>query len=57
MKRAHKSLKVLFPKMIHVACVAHGIHRVAEQIRRIFPDVDALIASMKKVFRKAPSRV
>lgn len=57
MKKAFESLGVLFPKMCHVTCVAHGIHRVAEEIRRVFPEVDLLISSVKEIYRKAPSRV
>lgn len=57
MAKAAGSLQVLFPKMTHVTCVAHGLHRVAEQIRATFPDVDQLISSVKKIFVKAPSRV
>jgi len=57
MKKAGDGLKVLFPKMIHVTCVAHGLHRVAETIRVYYPEVDRLISSTKKVFCKAPNRV
>ncbi|XP_018497207.1 uncharacterized protein LOC108865052 [Galendromus occidentalis] len=44
MGRAAASLKVLFPRMIHVTCLAHGQHRVSEEIRGLFPKVDQLIA-------------
>ncbi|XP_003738430.1 uncharacterized protein LOC100897181 [Galendromus occidentalis] len=57
MVAAANSLKVLFPNMIHVTCLAHAIHRVAEQARTIFPNVDRLISSVKKILLKAPSRV
>ncbi|XP_003742228.1 uncharacterized protein LOC100899883 [Galendromus occidentalis] len=57
MKKAGAGLKVLFPKMIHLTCLAHAIHRVCEEIRVSFPEVDCLIANVKKVFLKAPSRV
>ncbi|KRY03136.1 hypothetical protein T03_1552, partial [Trichinella britovi] len=33
------------------------LHRIAEHIRCLFPDVDRLISNVKKVFLKAPSRV
>lgn len=56
MKKAMGSLQVLFPKMVHITCLAHGIHRVAETIRSHFPDVNILISSVKKVFLKAQSR-
>jgi len=43
--------------MLHVTCAAHGLHRVAEQVRADFSTVDKLIASVKQVFKKAPSRL
>lgn len=30
MCKAMRGLQVLFPKMVHVTCLAHGLHRVAE---------------------------
>lgn len=56
MKKAADALKVLFPKMLHVTCVDHGLHRVAEEVRKQFPDVDSLISNVKKIFLKAPTR-
>ncbi|XP_026820145.1 uncharacterized protein LOC113558795 [Rhopalosiphum maidis] len=43
--------------MIHITCTAHGLHRVAEEVRGKFSNVDKLISSVKKIFRKAPNRV
>lgn len=57
MQKAANGLSVLFPKMVHVTCVAHGLHRVCEEIRNIFPDVNSLISNAKKIFLKAPSRI
>ncbi|XP_018496282.1 uncharacterized protein LOC108864671, partial [Galendromus occidentalis] len=57
MKKAGKALKVLFPRMLHLTCTAHAVHRVAEEIRLVFPDVDELVAHGKKVFLKSASRV
>jgi hypothetical protein len=57
MKKAARALKVLFPNMWHVTCLVHALHRVAEEIRHLFPDVDLLVANGKKIFLKAPSRV
>lgn len=37
---AMQSLKVLYSKMIHVTCLAHGLHRVADFIRTEFKDVN-----------------
>lgn len=57
MVKAARALKVFYPNMVHVTCLAHGLHRVAETIRDSFPDVDKLVSSVKKVFVKCPSRV
>ncbi|QQP49652.1 Uncharacterized protein FKW44_010398 [Caligus rogercresseyi] len=54
--KAAKSLKTSFPEMIHVTCLAHGIHRVAELVRFQFPNVNELISEVKKVFLKSPKR-
>lgn len=57
MVKAGEVLKRLYSKMIHVTCVVHGLHRVAEEVRSQFNAVDKVISSLKKVFRKAPSRL
>lgn len=56
MVKAAKSIRSFYPKLVHVTCLAHGLHRVAEKVRSNFPLVDALIANTKKVFIKAPLR-
>jgi hypothetical protein len=55
--KAAKGLKVLYPRMVHLTCLAHGLHRVAEEIRGNYPDVDSLISNVKKIFLKAPLSV
>ena len=55
MKKAGTALKVIFPKTIHVTCAAHALHRIAEECRQLFPDVDKLVASGKKIFLKSPA--
>uniref|UniRef100_A0A4P6D7Y3 DUF659 domain-containing protein n=2 Tax=Rhodnius prolixus TaxID=13249 RepID=A0A4P6D7Y3_RHOPR len=57
MVKAGQSIQVFYPKIIHVTCIAHDLHRVAETIRSLFSDVDSLISSVKKVFLKAPIRI
>ena len=57
MCKAMKGLQVLFPKMVHVTCLAHGLHRVAELICYNYSDVNRLISSGKSIFLKAPLRV
>ena len=41
---------------MHVTCLAHAFHRIAEEIRSKFSEVDRLISMVKKIFVKAPSR-
>jgi len=56
MVKAGEVLKSFYTKMIHVTSAAHGLHRVAEEIRGQFNTVDKIISSVKKIFRKSPSR-
>lgn len=57
MLKAGKSLQVFFPNLIHVTCLAHGFHHVAEEIRSLFPSVNKVISIGKKVFLKEPAHV
>jgi len=50
MVKSRKSLQVLYSKMVHITCLEHGLHRVAEQIRINFPEINSLISNIKKVF-------
>jgi len=51
------SLKVFYPNIVHVTCVAHMLNRVAEKARELFPNVNKLINNVKKCFLKSPSRI
>jgi hypothetical protein len=57
MIKAAKALQLLYPKMIHVTCLAHALYRVTEEVCRSYPEVDQLIANGKKIFIKSPLRV
>lgn len=57
MIKAGRGLRILYAKMVHVTCLAHGVHRVAETVRSLFPEVNAIISNVKKVFTKAPNRI
>lgn len=57
MVKMGKGLSILYPNLTHVTCLAHGLHRLAEHIRSIFPDVDTFINNLKKIFLKSPSRI
>lgn len=57
MIKSGSNLKVFYPNLIHLTCLAHGLSLVSETVRNASEDVDHLIANGKKVFLKAPSRV
>lgn len=57
MVKAGKGIKIMYSKMEHVTCLAHGLHRVAEEVRKYFPKVDQLISNVKKIFLKCPARI
>lgn len=40
---AAKTLKIFFPKLIHITCMAHAVNRVLEKIRELYPDINKLI--------------
>jgi len=52
-----KVLDTFYPRMVHLTCLVHGFHRIAETIRFQFSEVDSLISNVKKIFLKVPSRV
>ena len=54
---AAEGLKLTFPKMIYLTFLAHGLHRVAEKIRILNPQVNKLISNVKKIFTKAPLKI
>uniref|UniRef100_A0A0A9WTT0 DUF659 domain-containing protein n=1 Tax=Lygus hesperus TaxID=30085 RepID=A0A0A9WTT0_LYGHE len=44
--------------MLHLTCLAHGLHRVAEHRRELMPEMNKLVSSAKEIFVKAqPSQV
>lgn len=52
MVKAGEVLRSLYSKIIHVTCVVHGLHRVAEEVRCQFNAVDKVISSVKKYLKK-----
>lgn len=50
MVKAGTAIKALYSKMIHDTCLAHGMHRVAEERRGKFLEIDKLIAKIKQIF-------
>ena len=37
--------------------VAHGIHRLCEKVRELFPEVNKLVSWALKIFHKCPARI
>jgi hypothetical protein len=56
MVKCGKDLRVFFPRLLHVTCVAHALHLVCHRATELFPDVNKFIAAIKMVFLKAPTR-
>lgn len=57
MHRMGQLFKHVHPNFLHVTCVLHALHLVAETIRKCYPDVDQLIGQTKAVFLKSPKRI
>lgn len=50
MIKAGQNLKIFYENLIHVTYLAHGLNRVAEEIRKQFPLINDLIKNVKKIF-------
>ena len=50
------TLKSLYPKLFHVTCVAHLLHKCAMKIKSHFEDVDQLIVKVKALIIKNKTR-
>ena len=57
MVAAALTLVTLYDRMVHVTCLAHGLHRVCEKIRLEYEEIDSLIASANQIFVKSLDRV
>ena len=47
MSLAEKTLKKLYPSLMHVTCVAHLLHNCAMRVRAHFKNIDEVIATIK----------
>lgn len=54
---AGKNLGPFCSRLLHVTCVAHGLHRIAEKVRLLFPSVNSLLSWSRKIFLKSPARI
>ena len=55
--KSGREQKVFYPTLLHITCLAHGLHRVCESVREMFPEVNDLVSTVKGVFVKVPSRI
>ena len=44
---AGKTLKELYPSLMHITCVAHLLHNCAMRVRAHFKNIDQIIATIK----------
>ena len=57
MYKAVNGPSVLFLKMQHLTCLAHGLQRAPQEIRSYYPKTDQLISARKETFIKTPFRI
>lgn len=50
MMKAAKAIQTFYPKIIHLTCLTHSLHRVCEQIRGLYTNVIVLSLTLKKYF-------
>jgi hypothetical protein len=53
--KSSKSIKSFYKKSVHVTFLAHALHRVTEEVRSKFPQVDALMSRTKNNFQEGSS--
>ena len=51
------ALKLLYPRLFHLTCLAHLLHNCSEKVRSKFKDVDDLIATVKAATVKNKNRL
>ena len=56
MSSAGKTLKELYPSLMHVTCVAHLLHNCATRVRAHFKNIDEVIATIKAATIKNKDR-
>ena len=52
---AFQQLKVMYPNLNHVTCIAHGLRRISESIGGNDNSANDFIAVLKKILAKPPS--
>ena len=53
---ANRTLKILYPQMVHITCLSHLLHNCALKIRQEYKQIDKLISSIKMATVKHKDR-
>ena len=56
MVKAGKNLKEIHEGLLHISCLVHGLHRVAEEVRAMCKKLHKLITAVKQIYNKSPKR-
>lgn len=56
MKLAGNTLCGIYQKLIHLTCLAHGVHNVCEEIMKIYGNVNSLVSNGKTIIVKSRNR-
>ena len=56
MSSAEKTLKELYPSLMHVTCVVHLLHNCAVRVRAHFKNIDEVTATIKATIIKNKDR-
>ncbi len=54
--KAGIGLKVIFPSLLHVTCLSHGLNRIADLVRIEYQLVDQFLAEVKRIYTKCSRR-
>lgn len=46
-----------YKKLLHVLCIAHGMHNIIGTIRSCYPNTDSIVMGVKDIFSKSYSRI
>ena len=57
MRLAGEGLKLIYPKLLHITCVAHGLHNLSQYLMSDYKNVNRFVVCAKKIFLKSPNRV
>ena len=50
MRLAGDGLKLMYPKLIHITCVAHGLHNLSQYLMSEYENVNRFVVCGKKIF-------